>query len=339
MRLACAIAAGALCVFSLGCTRYSDFRLPGPGPADPHSRYEWEPREAPVLSHGTAGEWDSHDALNPSIVRRAGVYFNFYSGFDGRTWRTGLATSADGLAWRKEGPVLAPEPQAGEGSYIAANGSALYDRGQFWYWYQAGPKDTPRLGLARSDDGRHWRKTRFPVMDFGPRGSWDERGIGDPYVIGFEGYFYLFYLGQDRARRQRLGLARSLDGEHWQKLRSNPILESGPFGAFDEMGLGEPAVWIGHGYYWMLYTGRDARENRRLGMARSTDGLRWEKLPQVFAGNHPWDSQVICDPAIELQNGRLTLWFGGGDAPSPDENLNGQIGLAHLHFVEAGKMK
>jgi hypothetical protein len=27
----------------------------------------------------------------------------------------------------------------------------------------------------------------------------------------------------------------------------------------------------------------------------------------------------------------LTVWFGGGDAPSPDENLNGQIGVAALH--------
>jgi len=32
----------------------------------------------------------------------------------------------------------------------------------------------------------------------------------------------------------------------------------------------------------------------------------------------------------------LTVWFGGGDAPSPDENLDGQIGVAALHAVPAG---
>jgi predicted GH43/DUF377 family glycosyl hydrolase len=146
-------------------------------------------------------------------------------------------------------------------------------------------------------------------------------------------YLYMFYLGQDRARRQRLGVARSLDGESWQKLRTNPILELGKYGSFDEMGLGEPAVWIAHGYYWMLYTGRDARENRRLGMARSTDGVRWKKLPGVFEGREPWDSLVLCDPTIELLAGRLAVWFGGGDKPSPDENLDGQIGVAYLHAV------
>jgi predicted GH43/DUF377 family glycosyl hydrolase len=329
----------ALLAFSPGCGRYADFRLPELQPAEPGVSYTWEPRSGPVLPHGGAGEWDSHDALNPSVVRHAGAYYNFYSGFDGRSWRTGLATSQDGVAWKKEGAVLAPDVQAGEGDYIAANGSAVFHAGEFWYWYQAGPKESPRLGLARSADGRRWRKARFPVMDPGPRGSWDERGIGDPYVMELRQYFYLFYLGQDRARRQRLGVARSRDGEHWEKLRCNPILELGKYGAFDEMGLGEPAVWIAHGYYRMLYTGRDAHENRRLGMARSTDGVHWEKLPSVFEGGESWDSKVICDPSIELLEGRLAVWFGGGDRPSPDENLNGQIGVAVLHAVGGGVTK
>jgi predicted GH43/DUF377 family glycosyl hydrolase len=317
-----------------GCGRYADFQLIELSPAQPSAAYTWEPRDQPVLAHGGPGDWDAHDALNPSIVQHGGVYFNFYSGYDGHLWRTGLATSADGLQWKKEGAVLAPDIHAGEGDYIAANGSALFHQGEFWYWYQAGPKPTPRLGLARSADGRHWRKTPFPVLDFGPRGSWDERGLADPYVVELQQYFYLFYLGQDRAGRQRLGVARSRDGEHWQKLRTNPILELGKYGAFDEMGLGEPAVWIGQGYYWMLYAGRDAHENRRLGMARSTDGVHWQKLPAIFEGIQPWDAKVLCDPTIELLQGRLAAWFGGGDTASPDENLNGQIGVAILHLTK-----
>jgi predicted GH43/DUF377 family glycosyl hydrolase len=326
-----ALAVALLSLLASGCRRYADFRLPELMPAEPHAGYTWQPRGAPVLTPGAAGAWDSRDVANPSIVRRGSRYFNFYSGFDGHTWRTGLATSSDGLNWTRQGAVLSPE--GAEGDYMAANGAALDHAGEFWYWYQAGAKDTPRLGLARSSDGRHWRKAPFPVLDGGPRGSWDERGVADPYVLEVRGYFYLFYLGQDRARRQRLGVARSTDGQHWQKLRSNPILELGEYGAFDEMGLGEPAVWIGQGYYWMLYTGRDAREHRRLGMARSTDGVHWQKLPAVFQGAQPWDSQVVCDPTIELLEGRLAVWFAGGDQPSPDENFNGQIGVALLRLT------
>jgi predicted GH43/DUF377 family glycosyl hydrolase len=305
--------------------------------------FTFEQRPEPILSPEPG--WESHDVLNPSVVGKN----MFYSAFDGRTWRTLHATSQDGVHWLKLGVILSPDPQTWEGSYIAANGSALAD-GTTWYWYVAGPEERPQVGLARSSDTRVWHKEPKPVLESGPYGSWDEFGVADPNVIratplptGFrdypepaskekpDPYLYMYYLGQDRARRQRLGVARSTDGVRWQKLRSNPILELGGIGAFDEAGLGEPAVWISGGFYWMLYTGRDVTENRRLGLARSTDGVRWEKLPTVFAGSEPWDSKVICDPSVQ----GFQVWFGGGDVASPDANLHGQIGFGILRPINA----
>ncbi len=164
----------------------------------------------------------------------------------------------------------------------------------------------------------------------GPYGSWDESGIGDPYVIRAGRSYYMFYLGMDRARQQKLGVAQSDDGVSWHKLRSNPILEPGGYGAFDAKGLGEPAVWAARGYYWMLYTGRDGAEMRRLGLARSRDGVHWEKLPMVIAGEQAWNSKVICDPTVIANGDRVTVWFGGGDEAHPDQNIHGQIGLGEL---------
>jgi sucrose-6-phosphate hydrolase SacC (GH32 family) len=126
--------------------------------------------------------------------------------------------------------------------------------------------------------------------------------------------------------RQRIGLARSTDGIHWEKLRSNPVLDMDP----DEAGLGEPAVWFYQRFYWMLYTVRDFNENRYLRLARSTDGVHWTKLPQQFRGSQPWNSKVICDPTVVVDGDRILVWFGGGDVASPDENLHGQIGFATL---------
>jgi predicted GH43/DUF377 family glycosyl hydrolase len=311
-----------------GCGRYADFSLPAPPPDHAASGlFEWKQDTAPVLS---PGDWDSADVLNPSVVNHAGLYYNFYSGFDGKTWRTGLATSPDGEHWRKRGKMISPLPGSWEGDYIAANGSALFDRGRFLYWYQAGPRDTPRIGLAQSPDGQNWSKTPKPVLETGPRGSWDERGVADPYVLRLGDSYYMYYLGQDRARRQRLGVARSADAVRWQKLRANPVLELGPAGAFDENGLGEPAVWQSHGRYWMLYTGRGRAEDRRIGLAQSSDGVTWIKLPGSFAGSEPWDSKVICDPSVLIEGNSIRVWFGGGDVARPDENLHGRIGLAHL---------
>ena len=313
-----------------GCSRYADFTLPQVSGGDPNMTFVFEARPQPVMTRD-----QERDVLNPSVT--AG-YYNLYSAYDGKTWRTGLATSKDGIEWRKERMILAPDPATWEGDYIAANGSALREESQFWYWYVAGPDPRPRIGLARSADLTKWTKEPRPVLETGPYGSWDEYGVADPYVVRAGPYFYMYYLGQDRAKQQRLGVARSSDGVRWTKLRSNPILELGGIGSFDENGLGEPAVWQSHGYHWMLYTGRDIVEVRRMGLARSADGVHWTKLPEVFSGSEAWNSKVMCDPTVEvLADSRIAVWFGGGNVAHPVGNLNGQIGYGVLRAVAGMK--
>jgi predicted GH43/DUF377 family glycosyl hydrolase len=315
-----------------GCSRYAEFSLPVLPAPNQRVEYEWTLMPAPVLSRSGPGTFDSVDALNPSVVVAKGSHWNFYSGYDGKTWRTGLATSPDGLAWSKRGKVLSPDPQTWEGDYIAANGSVVHDGNRFVHWYQGGR--LPRIGYAWSDNGLQWTKRSTPVLDVGPRSSWDERGVADPYVIREGDWFYMYFLGQDRARRQRLGVARSRDGLSWEKYRDNPILELGAPGSFDETGLGEPAVWSEQGWYWMLYTARDRKEFRRLGLARSRDGVHWSRVSQqpVLAGSQPWDSAVVCDPHVVRDATGTGVYFGGGTKPQPAENLDGQIGYGRLRL-------
>jgi hypothetical protein len=129
----------------------------------------------------------------------------------------------------------------------------------------------------------------------------------------------------------------SSDGFRWHKLRTNPILELGAAGTFDELGLGEPAVWSEQGSYWMLYTGRDKQENRRLGLARSGDGVEWLRVTEapVLSGKAPWNAKVVCDPSVESDAGLVRVWFGGGNRAEPAENLDGQIGFATLRISTA----
>lgn len=311
-----------------GCGNYADFTLPAP-PHGPPIRYRWEVRPEPVISRGLPGDWDSVDALNPSVVSSQGQLLNLYSGFDGKAWHTGLATSTDGIHWTKQGRILSPGP--GDG-YIAANGSAIASTESLpvRYWYQAG--NPPRIALATSASSMTWTQDRHPALEPGPLGSWDEKGVADPTVIRAGDAWYMFYLGVDRAQRQRLGVARSADGIKWIKLRSNPILELGPPNSFDEIGLGEPAVWSTNGLYWMLYTGRDRREERRIGLATSPDGVHWQRSDAVpiLSGEQPWNSKVVCDPSVLPTGDRIRVWFGGGDVARPDERLDGQIGYAEL---------
>ena len=120
----------------------------------------------PVIRRGDSSDVlnPSSDVLNPSVVRFQGAYWNLYSEFDGRTWHTAAAISPDGIAWMKLGRVLSP--QGWEGSYIAANGSALVVGDEMFYWYEAG--DPFRIALARSRDGKNWTRHGEPG---GPPGT------------------------------------------------------------------------------------------------------------------------------------------------------------------------
>ena len=293
----------ALLFFLLaGCRRYAEFTLPPLAGGDV-AEYRFVAEPAPVVTRG-----EFQDALNPSVSGGR----NLYSVFDGRTWHTAEAGRV----------VLSPDPRTWEGSYIAANGSLLADS----YWFQAGPKARPRIGLAKLSGGR-WEKLPGPVLDYGPVGSFDERAVADPYVIRVGEYLYMYYLGQDRAVRQRIGLARSTDGIRWEKLRASPVLE---LDLDHEAGVGEPAVWQSDGFYWMLFTVRNFDETRYLGLAQSTDGVKWKRLAARFTGEQAWNSKVLCDPSVVVEGDRILVWFGGGDVASPDENLHGQIGFATL---------
>src|SRR5690348_1804941 len=240
-----------------------------------------EIRSAPVLERGEPGAWDHVDVLNPSVIRVKDRYFNYYSGFDGRVWRTGVATSQDGIRWRKfdRNPILAPEPGTWDAEYIAANGAAVVLGGNVLYFYQGRDKTgRSAIGLARSSDGFHFTKTSAPVLSAGPPHTWDGQGVADPYVVKQGGFLYLYYLGQDERNVQRLGVARSKDGSTWERLVSNPILDVGAAGSFDERGLGEPSVVHQPPFYYLFYTGRDRAEMRNIGYAISTDGTHWKKM-------------------------------------------------------------
>lgn len=324
----------AVVLIGTGCSRYADFTLPVTKNSNlQERRWTWKAEPNPQITRG-----ELTDVLNPVVVDHAGLYWNFYSAFDGKTWHTALATSGDGENWtRVSQRVLSPDPATWEGNYIAANGDVLRVGREFLMWYQAGPMGKTRIGLARSGDGRNWVKHPKPVIGYGPRGAWDEISLGDAdvYRLGAKGSFFLFYLGEDRARRQRLGVAMSDDGVKWTKLRSNPVLEIGKPGSFDEQGLGEPNVWRGpDGDYWMIYTARNRAEIRRMGLARSADGVHWRKVNEpVIAGSAYWNNKVVCDASVLPSGDTVRVWYGGGTVAHPAERINGQIGYGELTLL------
>ncbi|MBB6678786.1 hypothetical protein H4Q31_15960 [Cohnella lubricantis] len=295
----------------------------------------------PVLQRGEPGEWDSVDLLNPSVIKKGNTYYNYYSGYNGEVWQTGLATSVDGVHWSKyEGnPVLKLSDRGlWDDSYIAANGSAIEIDNNVYYYYQGASSTDNKatVGLATSDDWLRFDKESNPVLTTGPDHTWDSMGVADPYVIKHKDFYYMYYLGMDEMSVQRLGVARSRDGVVWEKSVANPILDVGTKGSFDENGLGEPSVFYNAPYFYMVYTGRDAGEKRDIGLAVSLDGVHWKKQNYngLFADRKSgtWDDSVICDTTFWMDDNAssLWMWYGGGNKPLPAEGLNGAVGLMEI---------
>lgn len=288
---------------------------------------------SPIIENGNEDEWDCSDVLNPSVIKFDGKYFNYYSGYNGEIWQTGLAVSNDGVNWEKyeNNPILTISDQGWDSQYIAANGSAIVIDDMVYYYYQgSNEKGKAQIGLAVSEDGYTFEKKGICLKL--SEDEWDNCGVADPYVIEFNGHYYMYYLGMNDVYVQRLGIAYSDDGINWIKYNNNPILDVGAADTFDENGLGEPSVIFKDDMFYMIYTGRNKNEQRNIGLAVSYDGVNFKKMNTqgIFENRSDWNSEVICDTTLMLVDDDIWCWYGGGNVASPDQELNGKIGYIKI---------
>ncbi len=76
----------------------------------------------PVLApSGTSGAFDRYGVDNMRICRHNGKFYCFYIGFDGKGYRTAMATSENLLHWEKKGIIL----DAGSENPWDTNGRAI----------------------------------------------------------------------------------------------------------------------------------------------------------------------------------------------------------------------
>jgi predicted GH43/DUF377 family glycosyl hydrolase len=223
----------------------------------------------PVLTPDP-GAWDSHEVGMPVVIFDDSIYKMWYGGFD-VNWkvRIGYATSSDGITWAKDtsNPVLNLGPNWSWEEMAVVPNSVIFDGTIYKMWY-AGFTDswTIRIGLATSSDGINWDKdTSNPVLPLGELGEWDDEQVYTADVR-FDGTMYqMWYMGYDGIT-YRIGYASSSDGIKWHKYNSNPVLNLGPSGLWDDRGVAHPRVIFDGTTYHMWYAGDDS-QNLRIGYA------------------------------------------------------------------------
>ena len=101
-----------------------------------------------VIPQGETGEFDDAYTYYPAVLERNGRVHCYYAGYDGSTYRLGLAISKDGVHFTKKGVVI-PLGESGEFDDVHAYHPAVLERNGRVHCYYAGHDGSAyRIGLA-----------------------------------------------------------------------------------------------------------------------------------------------------------------------------------------------
>jgi len=174
--------------------------------------------------------------------------------------------------------------------------------------------------MARNKDLNHifstWNKdSANPVLATGPSGAWDSAHVAPGSLIRDTNTFHLLYAGSD-GQTWQIGYAKSPDLTTWSKDSENPILSSGPDGAWDETLVHGSSIIKEDDTYHLLYRGQGgARNTDRIGHATSPDLKTWTKNPENpvldIGRAGAWDDTHVFGPAILRKNETRERHQGG----------------------------
>jgi predicted GH43/DUF377 family glycosyl hydrolase len=204
----------------------------------------WTKQLNPVLQPGPSGSWDAGTVFQPCVLFDGTTYHMWYGGHNGINNRQiGYATSSDGINWDKHlsNPVVGPGTSGTwEDQWVDSPDVLLID-GVYHMWYSGSDGTTTRIGHAISSNGITWEKdTLNPVLEDGA--TWVAVGVYQPSVL-FDGTRYHMWYSGGGVFLSSIGYAKSFDGRNWKKeptlvQGSNPVLEPGPSGSWDDQYVG-----------------------------------------------------------------------------------------------------
>ncbi len=160
-----------------------------------------------------------------------------------------------------------------------------------------------------------------PVVTQGPDFAWDWF-VMHPNVLeeptGYKMWFTAMTLTMGMEQRMRIGFATAPDKVMWTKHPSNPVMDIGPPGSWEEVGALAPWVLPDITGYKMWYTGMDIAMYPQIGYAVSTDGVTWTRHPgnPVLTPGAPgeWDGNATTYASVRYLGGVYHAWYTGQGA-------------------------
>lgn len=223
----------------------------------------------PVLDVGQPGDFDDNGVVPCAVVpRQDGRVFLYYAGYSQPAKVKfhvfgGLATSEDGgRSFTRFSRVAVLDRTDDEPLFRVAH-TVLWEGGRWrvWYggggeWVQVQGKTLPVYDVRylESADGICFPQRGTTHVTFE---SDDEYRIGRPFVFRQQdGPYRMFYGVATRSHGYRLGYARSVDGNTWERDDADLGLDVSPADWDSEM-VAYPSVIMAGDSTWMFYNGND----------------------------------------------------------------------------------
>ncbi len=179
---------------------------------------------------------------------------------------------------------------------------------------------TSGIYRGTSFDGASWNVTSNPVLQNGPKGSWDNSVVFSPTVVWNGTGYTMYYVGDggNSSSFRQIGVAFSADGVHWTKYAGNPVITHGP-GTYDQRYTRGPTVLYDSGTYKMWYWGTAPPNatvpfQASIDYATSPDGVHWTKYsgnPLFFGFRYPDNSTSAELPSVVKVNATYLMAFEG----------------------------
>lgn len=282
---------------------------------------------------------------DPAVIADRGGYVMYYGAVKGDftdtdTVRIFRASSADGVDWaRRTSPVLTPGLAPAWDSVKVETPYVLRTPDGKWAMYYSGSGRKASelgfaIGLARSDDGRKWRKAGAPVL----LPDTDELSLIGPSVHydAKKKKYVMWYAAINERYGIDIRRAESRNGLVWRRTE-NVLAMDIERKRSDDAGIMGPDVIATPRGYEMVYNalrGSSAHNaTQSIWHAVSTDGVKWTKTPYAIAKirkGSPWMATEIGSQSWVFDGKSYKMWFVGTttDYASTWNNGIGRVEMA-----------
>ena len=224
--------------------------------------------------------YESNDIRAPRFLKRKdGRYWTLYGayprqgGYELRPGYEGVATSDDGLTWRraKDEPILSVhDPDCAEWEQDCIYQPWLVEhRGRYFNFYNAAHGGIESTGLAFSTNLTDWmRYPANPIVSVRPD-NWDSQFASDPKVYRDGDHWTMFYFGVGKGGAHIM-IAFSRDLVHWRAC-PEPLYKAGgnPNGLDSQYAHKTSLIYRPDNDTWYLYYCACGNKGRGIGLITS----------------------------------------------------------------------